>query len=135
MYLLTIFIRWFKIRCKNLSNLISKYNIKIRYRCLIMTLERKFFLGFIRIHILYHADKEEIYGTEMINELRRHGYEVSPGTIYPILHSLENEGCLTSKEKNVEGKIRKYYKITEEGLKILKEARKKIKELINEVME
>lgn len=135
MYLLTIFIRWFKIRCKNLSNLISKYNIKIRYRCLIMTLERKFFLGFIRIHILYHADKEEIYGTEMINELRRHGYEVSPGTIYPILHSLENEGCLTSKEKNVEGKIRKYYKITEEGRKILKEAREKIKELINEVME
>lgn len=100
-----------------------------------MTLERKFFLGFIRIHILYHADKEEIYGTEMINELRRHGYEVSPGTIYPILHSLENEGCLTSKEKNVEGKIRKYYKITEEGRKILKEAREKIKELINEVME
>ena len=85
-----------------------------------MTLERKFFLGFILIHILYHADKEEIYGTEMINELKRHGHEVSPGTIYPILHSLENEGCLTSKEKKVEGKIRKYYKITEEGRKILK---------------
>jgi DNA-binding PadR family transcriptional regulator len=100
-----------------------------------MTLERKFFLGFIRIHIIYHADKEEIYGTEMINELKRHGYEVSPGTIYPILHSLENEGYLTSKEKNVEGKIRKYYKITEEGRKVLKEAREKIKELINEVME
>lgn len=100
-----------------------------------MTVDRKFFLGFIRIHILYHADKEEIYGSEMMDELKRHGYEVSPGTIYPILHSLENDGYLLSTEKNVDGKIRKYYKITDEGRKILKEARGKIKELIDEVMD
>lgn len=100
-----------------------------------MTVDRKFFLGFIRIHILYHAGKEEIYGVEMMDELKTHGYEVSPGTIYPILHSLEEDGYLISSEKNVDGKIRKYYKITDEGNKILNEARRKIKELINEVME
>jgi len=98
-------------------------------------LERKFFLGFIRIHLLYHASKGSIYGVEMIEELRRHGYNISPGTLYPILHSLEKEGFLISKPKNVNGKIRKYYQITKKGEKILREARKKIKELIDEVIE
>ena len=97
-------------------------------------LERKFFLGFIRIHLLYHASKEDIYGVEMIEELRRHGYNISPGTLYPILHSLEKEGFLKSKSENVDGKIRKYYRITKKGKKILKNARKKIQELIDEVM-
>jgi PadR family transcriptional regulator, regulatory protein PadR len=99
-----------------------------------VTLNRKFFLGFIRIHILFHASQEKIYGVQMIQELKRHGYEVSPGTMYPILHSLENEGFLKSQNKNVKGKIRKYYKITSKGQKILQESRKKINELINEVM-
>jgi len=98
-------------------------------------LERKFFLGFVRVHLLYHASKEDIYGVEMIDELRRHGYNISPGTLYPILHSLEKEEFLISKPKNVDGKIRKYYRITKNGKKILEDARKKIQELIDEVME
>ncbi|RLI81624.1 PadR family transcriptional regulator, partial [Archaeoglobales archaeon] len=89
---------------------------------------------FIRIHILYHASKEKICGVEMMNELRRHGYSVSPGTLYPILHSLENEGFLRSERENVGGKIRKYYKSTEKGREILEEAREKIRELVDEVM-
>ncbi|HHY00244.1 MAG TPA: helix-turn-helix transcriptional regulator [Methanothermobacter sp.] len=97
-------------------------------------LNRKFFLGFIRIHILYYASKKEIYGVQMMDELKNHGYQVSPGIIYPILHSLENEGFLKSRKKNVRGKIRKYYKITVKGEKILQESRKKIKKLINEVI-
>lgn len=100
-----------------------------------MTLNRKFFLGFIRIHILYHAQQGEIYGVQMIQELKKHGYKVSPGTMYPILHSLESEGFIRSRRENVNGKIRKYYKITSKGEKILQESRKKIKELINEVMD
>ena len=98
-------------------------------------LERKFFLGFIRIHLLYHASKSSIYGVEMIEELRRHGYNISPGTLYPILHSLEKEGFLVSESKNVDGKVRRYYRITRKGEKILREAKRKIKELIDEVME
>jgi DNA-binding PadR family transcriptional regulator len=99
-----------------------------------MTLNRKFFLGFIRIHILHHASHEEIYGVQMIQELKNHGYDVSPGTMYPILHSLENEGFLKSRKENVKGKIRKYYKITSKGQKILHQSRQKINELIREVM-
>ena len=98
-------------------------------------LERKFFLGFIRVHILYHASKEEIYGADIMDELKRHGYDISPGTLYPILHSLEKEGFLESVSKNVGGKMRRYYSITDEGKRILDDAKKKIQELIDEVME
>ncbi|MEN6329707.1 MAG: PadR family transcriptional regulator [Methanobacteriaceae archaeon] len=99
-----------------------------------MTVNRKFFLGFIRIHILYHAQKEHIYGVQMINELSQHGYKLSPGTLYPILHSLEKEGFLKSQKNNVEGKIRKYYVTTPAGNKILQEALGKLKELTSEVI-
>ena len=70
----------------------------------------------------------------MIQELKNHGYNVSPGTMYPILHALENEGYLKSRKENVNGKIRKYYKITSNGQKILQESRQKINELIYEIM-
>ena len=91
-------------------------------------IRRKFFLGFIRIHILYHASKAEIYGKEMKEELERHGYKISYGTLYPILYSLEKQGLLLKFSENINGKIRKYYKITAEGLKIFNESIEKIKE-------
>ena len=94
-----------------------------------------FFLGFIKIHILYHASKEAVYGAELIRELSRHGYQISCGTLYPVLHRLYQSGYLTSKRKNVHGKIRKYYRITPKGRKALKESRLKIQELIDEVIE
>lgn len=96
---------------------------------------RKLFLGFIQIHILHHAKKEPFYGVWMIEELRQHGYDMSPGTLYPLLHTLESSGLLTKEEKNVDGKVRKYYKITEVGQKVLEEARKKAYELFREVRE
>ncbi|MFZ5946070.1 MAG: PadR family transcriptional regulator [Bacillota bacterium] len=94
---------------------------------------RKLFLGFIQIHILHHAKKEPIYGVWMIEELREHGYDMSPGTLYPLLHSMESKGLLEKEEKTVEGKIRKYYKITELGNDVLEEARKKAYELFKEI--
>ncbi|MDY6964869.1 MAG: PadR family transcriptional regulator [Halobacteriota archaeon] len=98
-------------------------------------LDRKFFLGFVRVHILYHASKEEIFGVEIMDELKKHGYDISPGTLYPILHSFEKEGLLKSRSENVGGKMRRYYRITEAGQGILDDARKKIQELVDEVME
>jgi len=95
---------------------------------------RNFFLGFLKIHILYHADKESIYGLWLIEELKRHSYDISPGTLYPMLHSLEEDKLLESYQKTVNGKIRKYYRITLEGKKALNEAKVKIKELVDEVM-
>lgn len=94
---------------------------------------RKFFLGFIQIHILHHAMKEPLYGAWMIEELNEHGYDMSPGTLYPLLHSMENSGLLLKEDKLVEGKIRKYYKATDLGVEVLEEARKKAYELFKEI--
>ncbi len=94
---------------------------------------RKLFLGFIQVHILHHAKKEPIFGTFMIEELKSHGYDISPGTLYPIFHNLEKEGLLTVESLNVDGKIRKYYSITKKGDDVLIQAKKKAKELAFEL--
>jgi len=94
---------------------------------------RKLFLGFIQIHILHHAKEHPIYGVWMLEELKHHGYDMSPGTLYPILHSMEEDGLLFKEEKNVNGKIRKYYSATEKGKFVLDEAKKKAYELFKEI--
>jgi PadR family transcriptional regulator PadR len=99
------------------------------------TLLPDFFLGFIRIHILYHASREEVFGLELMAELARHGYRVGPGTLYPILHGLESRQFLTSHKRLVHGKLRRYYLITPKGKKALAEARNKARELVNEINE
>ncbi|MGH2457848.1 MAG: PadR family transcriptional regulator [Chloroflexota bacterium] len=96
---------------------------------------REFFLGFVKIHILHHAAQEPVYGLALIQELRRHGYELSPGTLYPVLHSLEGAGYVAREDRVVDGKVRKYYAITDEGRWALTEAREKIGELVGEVLE
>ena len=98
-------------------------------------LDREFFLGFIKIHILYHASKEPIFGVEIAEELARHGYSVSPGTLYPVLHRLEKEGYLENSPKVVNSRMRKYYQATAEGKLMLEQSRKKIRELVTEVIE
>ncbi len=96
---------------------------------------RHFFGGFVRLHILYHAGKEAICGVEMIAELERHGYKLSPGTLYPILHHLHASGYLSCKEAVVEGKRRKNYRITNKGKMLLNKAQGKLHELFSEVVE
>ena len=98
-------------------------------------LDREFFLGFIKIHILYHASREPIFGIEIAEELARHGYSISPGTLYPTLHRLKKEGYLESSSKVVNGRVRKYYRTTERGKLVLEQSRKKISELVTEVIE
>ncbi|GAB6167491.1 PadR family transcriptional regulator [Thermostilla marina] len=95
---------------------------------------RHFFGGFVRLHILYHAAKEPIWGTAMMEELRRHGYKMGPGTLYPILHQLEEDGILVSNDNVVAGKRRKEYRITPKGKRVLKSARAKLRELVDEVL-
>lgn len=96
---------------------------------------KHFFGGFVRLHVLYHATKEPIFGVETIEELGRHGYRLSPGTLYPILHELSESGYLTCEEEVVKGKRRKNYRATKKGEKLLKEGREKLKELFAEVVE
>lgn len=94
---------------------------------------RKLFLGFIHIHILHHADEQPIYGLWMVEELKNHGYSISAGTLYPILHSMESDGLLIKEERNNNGKIRKYYQTTDKGIQVLEEAREKAYELFKEI--
>ncbi len=94
---------------------------------------RKLFLGFIQIHILHHALEEPIYGAWMLEELKEHGYSISSGTLYPILHGMESDGLLMKENRNVDGKIRKYYTATPKGQTVLEEARKKAYELFKEI--
>lgn len=96
---------------------------------------RDIFLGFIKIHILHHASKEPLYGLWLIGELSHHGYKVSPGMLYPTLHKLEQDQLLKSYSENHNGKIRKYYKTTPKGVRMLTEAKKKIDVLVEEINE
>lgn len=95
---------------------------------------RDIFLSFVRVHLLHHAAEAPIYGLEMLQELARHGYDLSPGTLYPILHGLERAELLASEKETVNGKVRKYYRITDEGRKALDLLRPKVRELVNEVL-
>src|SRR5262245_49113109 len=85
---------------------------------------RDLMLGFVRIHLLYPACIKPIYGSGISAELASHGYHLSWGTLYPLLHSLQGEGLLAREDKLVDGKIRKYYRITPLGKKALAEARR-----------
>ncbi|NTU77030.1 MAG: helix-turn-helix transcriptional regulator [Alphaproteobacteria bacterium] len=96
-------------------------------------IHRKLFLGFIQMHILYHAKKEPIYGVWMMEELREHGYETGPGTLYPILHEMELLGLLSATSVNANGKVRKYYAITPAGTRALEEGIEKATELLREI--
>jgi DNA-binding PadR family transcriptional regulator len=91
------------------------------------------FSGFIKLHVLHHASEQPVYGLWLIEELEEHGYHVSPGTLYPLLHSLEKSELLKSHNQLYEGKIRRYYKITPNGRRQLKKAKLQLKELISEI--
>lgn len=99
------------------------------------TILRKLFLGFIQVHILHHAQKEPVYGSWMLQELQEHGYRLSPGTLYPVLHSMETGELLDKTEKVIDGKVRKYYQITPKGRSVLEEAKKRATELYREICE
>jgi DNA-binding PadR family transcriptional regulator len=96
---------------------------------------RQLYSGLIRLHILHHAAREGIFGLGMIEELARHGYKLSPGTLYPVLHGLEQDGLLRSEKHNLSGKIRRVYRTTPAGLRVLKAAKEKVWELFGELFE
>jgi DNA-binding PadR family transcriptional regulator len=91
--------------------------------------------GFMRLHILHHAAEGPLYGGWMIEELRRHGYRISPGTLYPMLHGLEREGYLTSRSAKENRRVVRVYRATSKGKKALAVARERIKELFHELIQ
>ena len=96
---------------------------------------REFLNGFIRLHILHHAAKEPLVGFWMIEELRRHGYKMSPGTIYPLLQGLQKRGYLSVEVKRDGRRAWREYSATKEGRKALAAAKRKLRELFHELIE
>lgn len=100
-----------------------------------MTRDTEIFSGLIRIHVLHHACAEGVFGLGMIEELRRHGHKIGPGTMYPLLHSMERRGWLRSTDTWIDGRKRKVYFATKAGRKTLDRARAKVRELFDELFE
>lgn len=99
-------------------------------------LTREILLGFWKVHILHHAAEHPIIGQWVLSELRRHGYDISPGTLYPLLKRLERNGWLRSEEAVGKGKIRRrYYHLTKRGAAVLEVLRETVVELHHEVVE
>jgi DNA-binding PadR family transcriptional regulator len=95
---------------------------------------REFLRGAVQLHILHHAAEREVHGAWMSRELAEHGYEISPGTLYPTLHRLEQEGLLASRKEVEEGRARRLYRITPKGRKTLRREREALRELADEVL-
>jgi len=98
-------------------------------------LDRNLYTGLIRLHILHHAVEGPIFGQAMIDELSRHGYRLSAGTLYPILHGMERQGYLRSRLTLKEGRNRRVYRATPSGRKALVTARQRVQELFGEMFE
>ncbi len=98
-------------------------------------LEREILLSFWKAHILHHAGEEPLHGQWLILELRRHGYEISPGTLYPMLHRMERLGWLKGKTAPNGGRrARKDYRLTGAGEQVLEVLRNRVKELYKELV-
>jgi PadR family transcriptional regulator PadR len=97
-------------------------------------LEREFLLTFWKIHILHHAGERGVYGQWMLEELARHGYRLSPGTLYPMLARMARHGWLRPSEPR-RSRGARVYRLTPHGRKILKDILGSLDELHREVGE
>lgn len=88
----------------------------------------------VRLHILHHATEEDIHGAWMSEELSNHGYSISPGTLYPTLHRMEEQGLLASRQEVVDGRPRRIYRATAHGVEALAEGRAALAELATEIL-
>jgi DNA-binding PadR family transcriptional regulator len=99
-----------------------------------MDVVRDFRRGAVRLHVLHHAAAGEVSGAWMSEELGRHGYRISPGTLYPLLHDLERSGLLASSQRVEAGRVVRFYTITDAGRESLDEARYALAELASELL-
>jgi DNA-binding PadR family transcriptional regulator len=95
---------------------------------------REFLRGAAQVHVLHHAAEREVHGAWLAVELRRHGYDISTGTLYPMLHRMEGSGLLVSRQELVEGRNRRVYVATDIGRAELGHLRTAVAELAEEVL-
>src|SRR2546421_12861438 len=97
--------------------------------------DRELYSGLIRLHVLHHAVEGPVFGLGMIEELARHGYRISPGSLYPLLQGLEKKGYLRSTEQRKGKSLRRVYRATPLGKKALAASKSKVRELFHELIE
>ncbi len=97
--------------------------------------DKDLYSGLIRLHVLHHAAERPIYGSWMIEELREHGYEISPGTLYPMLHGLARKGHLKVRQEGPGKRARRLYTSTRQGRAVLADAKGKVRELFGELFD
>jgi len=98
-------------------------------------IDREFLLAFWKLHVLHHAGEEPVVGQWMMRELRQHGYEVSPGTLYPLLARMERRGWVRSRTDPDGGpRARREYTLTRQGRSVLARLRRQVDELYREVV-
>jgi DNA-binding PadR family transcriptional regulator len=97
--------------------------------------DKDLYAGLIRLHVLHHASQRPVFGLWIIEELREHGYKLSPGTVYPMLHGMEKKGYLRSTEEREGKRARRLYHITPAGRAALRDAKEKVQELFGELFE
>jgi DNA-binding PadR family transcriptional regulator len=97
--------------------------------------DRDLYSGLMRLHVLHHASAGPIFGLGMAEELARHGYRISPGTLYPLLHGLEKKGYIRGRELRNGKSLRRVYRATPLGRKALAGAKAKVREFIGELFE
>jgi PadR family transcriptional regulator PadR len=99
-----------------------------------MDVEREFLRGVVPVHVLHHAAQEPVNGAWMSAELARHGYAISPGTLYPMLHRMQQAGLLKSAKHTVDGRVLRSYRATAEGRRVLARLGELIGEVAGEVL-
>ena len=114
----------------NIRNLVSKSKSEQEAAA-----DRDLYSGLIRLHVLHHAVEGPIFGLGMIEELARHGYRISPGSLYPLLQGLEKKGYLRSTEQRNGKSLRRVYRATRLGQKALAASKSKVRELFHELIE
>jgi DNA-binding PadR family transcriptional regulator len=97
--------------------------------------DRDLYSGLIRLHILHHAVEGSVFGLGMIEELARHGYQISPGSLYPLLQGLEKKGYLQSAQERNGKSLRRVYRATPLGRSALAASKSKVRELFHELIE
>lgn len=96
---------------------------------------REILLGFWKVHILHHASEGAVHGHWILSELRRHGHDLSPGTLYPLLKRMERHGWLRCRKTPGGGaRARKNYRLTAKGRKALELIKRSLEELCRELI-
>ncbi len=96
-------------------------------------MDREFIRGFVKLYSLWRASKDEVCGTQIFEEMRTLGFNLSAGTIYPTLHKLLRENDVTATSRVLNGRVRKYYRLTRKGRRELEEVQDRLRVVVRKV--